>query len=165
MALRCIEEMLAQPLIRYYNNGDKQAILQIDDYRGCKIKGKLDVLNVEAGFISDTKTTANIENFDPRGYDKQLTMYGIMAEIIYKKRFDLVLCVVDKNDDYQRSEVFIMSDETRERATDEIHTALATIKDRMEFDTWALPNSRNEIYKTPLYKEMPNYKIKEPIIF
>jgi hypothetical protein len=75
MALRCIDEMLAQPLIRYYNNGQKQAILQVEDYRGCKIKGKLDNLNVEEGFISDIKTTANIENFDPHGYDKQLAMY------------------------------------------------------------------------------------------
>lgn len=161
----CIEEIQNQPLIRYYNTGEKQKILQVEDFMGCKVKTKMDCINVEDGFISDTKTAANIENFEPQQYQRQLALYGAVAEMVYGKRFRLLLLVVDKFADFPRSEVYEMSDETRQRAMEEITSALRIIKDRMEFDTWAIPVSRAEIYKSPLYKEMPNYKIKEPTIF
>jgi hypothetical protein len=159
----CIGEMENQPLMRYFNHGQKQAILQVEDYRGCKLKGKLDNINVEEGFISDVKTTANIDTFEPLNYAMQLSMYGMMAEMIYGKPFKLVLLVVDKYEDYPRSEIYEFTDETRAMAIEKVNSALDLIKDRMEYNTWALPNSRSEIFKTALYKEMPNYEITETI--
>lgn len=162
---RTIDEMNNQPLIRLYNTGEKQKILQVEDYRGMKLKGKLDNINVEEGFISDIKTTANIETFEPGGYTTQLTMYGLMAEMIYQKPFRLFLLVGDKYSDYARSEVFEMSETTRMMALDKIHNALDLIKDRMEYNTWAIPQDRRAIFGTALYRHMPNYEIKEPIQF
>lgn len=160
-----IAEMESQPLIRLLNYWEKQKILQVEDYRWLKLKWKLDNINVEEGFISDVKTTANIETFEPEGYGTQLAMYGLMAEMIYWKRFRLFLLVGDKYADYARSEVFEMSDETREKNIAKINEALDKIKDRMEYNTWAVPQDRKSIFGTALYKHMPNYEIKEPVKF
>lgn len=160
-----IDEMQNQPLIRMYNTGLKQQILQVEDYRWLKLKGKTDIINIEEWYITDDKTAANIEKFDPNDYSRQLTFYGMLAEIIYWKKFRCFLSVGDKNSDYARSEMYELSDETRERNLFEINEALDKIKDRMEYNTWAVPQDRRSIFGTALYKHMPNYEIKEPVKF
>lgn len=162
---KCIDELQSQPLLRYYNTGAKQAILQLEDYRGLKIKGKLDNLNIDECFISDVKTTADIMKFKPSDYAQQLAMYGILAQAIYGKPFRLLLIVVDKYEDWTRSDLYEMSDATRATAVQELNETIDLIRDRKEYNTWRLPETREEIYRTALYKQMPNYEITAPKMF
>src|SRR5680860_114505 len=79
-----VQELRRQPLYNMFGVGVKgaQEIISVT-IDGIKRKGKLDHLDIENKIIADVKTTANIENFDPRMYANQLAYYVDLVSAQY----------------------------------------------------------------------------------
>ena len=124
-----VEELRRQPLYNMFGVGVKGSqeiiALTID---GIKRKGKLDHLDIENKIIADVKTTANIENFDPKIYVNQLAYYVDLVSAQYgikAEDYDCYLLVVDKANDFKRSNIYQFSKFA-------IKVAMADNKERLE---------------------------------
>jgi len=55
-----IETVRGEPLLMQYLSGQGQSLIVLEDFHGFPLKCKLDVLNLEQGFITDLKTAADV---------------------------------------------------------------------------------------------------------
>lgn len=89
-----LNEWKRQPLFDYNGNYKTQVEL-ITKYKNLNLKAKLDRLGVELGLLRDMKTTNNLEKFiyqvEDYGYSFSMSFYNILAKLIYKKDFTIIL--------------------------------------------------------------------------
>ena len=108
----CITELERQPLFEKYGmTASKTQEIITAEFKGIKIKGKLDYIDHERQIIMDLKTTANLTTFDPQMYVKQLAWYQWLVELKYGKTYQVHIIVVDKTE-YHRSNFLLYSDGT-----------------------------------------------------
>lgn len=113
-----------EPLMMKYLKGDGQCIIVLDDFHGCKIKMKLDCLNLIEGFLTDLKTTMSLHKlvwmesqegknmkvpfYDAYDYWTQLALYREGVWIKHGVDVKVFLAVIEKEYPFDR-DVFDMT--------------------------------------------------------
>lgn len=99
-------EIKRQPLADYWNdNYEKQKVIQCE-YKGLKLKWKLDRFSLDDKTIRDWKTTGRFDSFEydmeeTFDYVMSMAFYFVLAKIEYDIDCDVILDVIHKNNPYQ----------------------------------------------------------------
>lgn len=98
--IKCLEELKRHPL---YSFDSKTAQTEVEiEYKGYKLRGKMDSFDEEKAMIDDVKTTASIERLvaSPylEKYRSQLAFYQFLVQVKYDVLCEGKLTVVSKED-------------------------------------------------------------------
>lgn len=111
------------------------------DVLGVPCKMRADAIDVEAGIISDVKTTSwasgrdiFCQTIDQLSYQLSAALYCMIAEVFYKKPFTFYFIVLSKKD--QGCSVYKTSAITRASGAAMITTALNKLKKARETGIW-----------------------------
>lgn len=106
------------------------------------VKARADYANITEGYIVDVKTTSfspDIDSFklviDQLSYDLSASLYTMIFEEFYKKKFDFYFVVLGKK--HNQCEVFKVSQETLIRGKSRVLEALVKYKKCKETNIWS----------------------------
>jgi len=127
---KAIATVRSEPLLMEYLTGEPQTIIAIEDFHGVPFKCKLDFLNLEKGFITDLKTTADLyyEKWSPEfmervsyidlySYWRQASVYREAVWIKYERDLPFYIVAVEKkpkheDDQYVNRQIYHLDDTT-----------------------------------------------------
>lgn len=127
-------------------------------FHGIPTKVRADAIQVEAGVLSDLKTSAfsvsevadakaTIKKWD---YDISAALYSAVFEQFYGKPFEWFWVLVSKSD--LETQVYKMSQDTRDKAMKKVMKAISIYNECMRTGVWP---------ETPPPKPKPTYDVKE----
>lgn len=125
------------------------------------VKARADRINIDAGYITDVKSTSLPSSPDifketvrEFSYDLSAALYAAIAAQVYKKKFDFYWVVVSKADD--TCNVYKASALTMAMGHEKVLNALNTYKQCMESGIW-----KNEFKIEPVQRVITDYTIEE----
>jgi len=124
------------------------------------IKVRYDYVNVDKGYIADVKTSGygvDLDTFkqtvEQFGYNLSATLYLMVAEKFYGKKFDFYFVAISKSSN--QCEVFRLSEENLNKGKMMIAEALAIYKSCLKSGDWSNPKSA----EIPKIEELDDYEI------
>jgi len=125
---KAINTVRNEPLLMEYLTGEPQTIIAIEDFHGVPFKCKLDCLNLEKGFITDLKTTADLymEQWSPvfmervsyidlYSYWTQAALYKEAVWVKYERDLPFYIVAAEKkpkhdDDSYVNRQIYHLDD-------------------------------------------------------
>lgn len=167
--VRWIEaELKRQPLFDFYGKTENQKEI-IVEYKGFKLKAKMDSLDLENKKIRDLKTSKDIEyrpmidmsqmeysliNSDEYQYGFQLSFYAVLCYIQYGEWFDGILDCIKTSGNYAYEAYFYHKDTLKRIASSILFPALdelITCHQSWDFGETEERNSRGELLNERYY--------------